>query len=261
MSETDRKEASVPAEAIQAMAVARDCLDDSLVAAYLHGSAVVGGLRPDSDVDILLVIDRPIPDETRRRFLAELMRISGLPNSIDPRRPLELIVFNIADLDDTPYPARSEFIYGEWLRDAFEAGKVPQPEADPEFTVLLAQTRQAARTLTGPEPRHLLPAIPDRDLQRAIGDTLNGLLATLDGDERNVLLTLARMWYTLKTGKIVPKDVAAEWATQHLSGTAAALMEHARLAYLGFAQDDWKARRSDVEMVARDLGDRVRSLI
>lgn len=259
--EADRKKVAIPAEADQAMAVARDCLGSALVAAYLHGSAVAGGLRPDSDVDILLVIDRPIADKTRRRFLSELMRISGHPKNTDPRRPLEVIVFNTADLANMPYPARSEFVYGEWLRDAFEAGSVPQPETDPEFTVLLAQTRQAALTLAGPQPHHLLPTIPDHDLRRAIGDARKRLVATLDGDERNVLLTLARMWCTLETGKIVPKDVAAEWAMPRLSGIAATLMDHARLAYLGLVEDDWNTRRSDVEMVAGDLSDRVATLV
>lgn len=157
----------IPDEAVQAMVVARECLGASLVAAYLYGSAVAGGLRPNSDVDLMLVVDRPIPDQTRPRFLAELMRISGVPDCSDPRRPLELIVFNATDLESISYPVRSEFVYGEWLRSAFESGSVPQPETNPEFTVLIAQTRLAALTLAGPPPHHLLPAIPDEDLRRA----------------------------------------------------------------------------------------------
>ncbi|HFH3062033.1 TPA: nucleotidyltransferase domain-containing protein, partial [Pseudomonas aeruginosa] len=48
----------IPAEAKRALPVIQQSLADSLVAVYLHGSAVAGGLRPKSDVDVLVVIDR-----------------------------------------------------------------------------------------------------------------------------------------------------------------------------------------------------------
>lgn len=251
----------IPDEAVQAMAVARECLGASLVAAYLHGSAVAGGLRPDSDVDLMLVVDRPIPDQARSRFLAQLMRISGAPDWSDLRRPLELIVFSTVDLASISYPLRSEFVYGEWLRRAFEMGSVPQPETNPEFTVLIAQARQAALTLAGAPPHQLLPAIPDEDLRRAIGDARQGLIASLDGDERNALLTLARMWCTLETGEIVPKDVAAEWVAPRLSAAAAVLMERARHAYLGHAADDWSGLEAQLKAVAGELSDKITALL
>ena len=203
---------SIPAEAAKAVTAASECLGAALIAAYLHGSAVAGGLRPDSDVDVLLIIDGPMNDAMRRHFLAELMKISGRPRAADGRRPLELVVFNRADLE--AMPPRSEFVYGEWLRVGFEAGDVPKPEINPDFAVLIAQARQASVTLAGPEADQLLPTIAKDDLRRAIGDARSDLMASLHGDERNVLLTLARMWCTLETGKIVPKDVAAEWAAK-----------------------------------------------
>lgn len=252
---------AVPDEAVQAMAVARECLGASLIAAYLHGSAVAGGLRPDSDVDLMLVVDGSIPDQSRPRFLAELMRISGAPDCSDHRRPLELIVFSSADLESRSYPARSELVYGEWLRGAFESGAVPEPGTSPEFTVLIAQARHAAVTLAGPPPHHLLPVIPAADLRRAIGDAREELIATLEGDERNVLLTLARMWFTLENGGFAPKDVAAQWAVQRLSEAEAALLEHARRAYLGLLTDDWCGLRPQVKDLAGQLSDHIAALL
>ena len=251
---------SVPPLAIEALAAAKDCLGACLVAAYLHGSAVRGGLRPDSDVDILLVIDGAMRDETRRRFVTQLMTISGRPRSADGRRPLELVVFNQADLQPLPYPPRSEFLYGEWLRDGFGAGAVPQPETNPDLAVLIAQTRQAAVTLAGPPARELLPEVSTDLLRRAIADAHGRVLSDLLGDERNVLLTLARMWRTLETGEIVPKDVAAEWAMRRLEGRAAALVEYASRAYLGLVADDWLARGAETEAVAGGLSRRVAAL-
>ncbi len=190
------------------------------------------------------------------------MKISGRhPVDADGRRPLELVVFHNADLETSVYPARGEFIYGEWLRDAFEAGEIPEPASDPEFTLLLAQARQDAKPLIGPDPTELLPITPEADIRRAIGDALPVLLDTLDGDERNVLLTLARMWRTLATGEFVPKDVAAEWAVQRLSAGPAATVAHAREAYLGLTTDDWRSRHREVRQAADGLGERVTAML
>ncbi len=253
---------AIPREATQALAIAQRCLGNALLAVCIHGSSVSGGLRPDSDVDLLAVIDRPMTPEIRKTLVAGLMKISGrYPIDADGRRPLELIVFRDEDLKPSVYPARSEFVYGEWLRGAFRAGEIPGPVSDPEFTLLLGQARQEARPLIGPDPAELLPVIPEADIRRAIGDALPTLLGTLEGDERNVLLTLARMWRTLTTGEFVPKDVAAEWAVQRLSLGSAALLEDAREAYLGLRTVDRRGRRRDVGEAAGELSRRVAAML
>ena len=255
-------ETKIPVEASRALSIVENCFGASLLGIYLHGSAVTGGLRPNSDVDLLVIVSRPTTNADRRFLVAELLKVSGrYPADDAGRRPLELIVFHRADLTASAYPARSEFIYGEWLREAFEAGEVPEPVSDPELTLLLAQARQEARALIGPDPVKLLPVIPESDIRRAIGDALPALLGTLEGDERNVLLTLTRMWRTLVTGEFVPKDVAAEWAMPRLDADAAALISHARGAYLGTVKDNWRAPGRQVRQVADELGERVAALL
>jgi predicted nucleotidyltransferase len=252
----------IPVDALQAVPVVQRCVGDALMAVYLYGSAVAGGLRPGSDVDLLVVVERPTTAEVRGRLLVELMRISGRhPVAPAGPRPLEVIVFQRADLTPPVCPARSEFLYGEWLRKGFEAGEVPQPAADPEFTLLLAQARRNGRALIGPEPAELLPVIPEADIRRAMGETLPALFASLDGDERNVLLTLVRMWRTLTSGEFVAKDVAAEWAMPQLPAEAAALIARARDDYLGVKRVDWATRRGDVQEVANELSERVAALL
>lgn len=240
----------VPLEAEQALRVVQRHFGPALVAVYLHGSAVAGGLRPDSDVDLLVVVDRPMTPAASAHLVTELMQVSGQPGSGSERRPLELIVFLRADLAAAPYPARSQFLYGEWLRHAFETGEVPAPASDPDFTLVLAQARQRAKPLFGPPAAGLLPDIPQADIRRAIGDALPALLDSLQGDERNVLLTLARMWRTLATGEFVPKDAAAGWAAARLPAEHAAVLATARDAYLGIRRDDWSARRQEARRAA-----------
>lgn len=248
----------IPSEAEKALSLVRKRLAESLLAVYLHGSAVEGGLRPHSDVDLLVIVDRPIAPEVREGLAADLMLISGrYPYDSEGRRPLELIAFLRSDLDPLIYPARSEFIYGEWLRCEYEVGKIPKPVCDPELTLLLAQARQQAIPLTGPQISCFLPAIRKPVVHQAIKDALPALLETLEGDERNVLLTLARMWFTTATGKFAPKDVAAVWAAARFPAEQAAILAVARETYLGIREDDWQNCRQQLLLTVDSLRDRI----
>jgi predicted nucleotidyltransferase len=253
---------TIPIEALQAVRAMESHFAGNLSAVYLYGSAVMGGLRPNSDIDILIIVDRPTTQAGRAVLVAELMEISGrYPSEPGAARPLELIVFLRSDLANLVYPARSEFVYGEWLRKAFEAGEVPEPAFNPDFTLLLAQARRQAVSLIGPDPAELLPVISSADIRRAIRDSLPELLDMLKGDERNVLLTLVRMWQTLTTGEFVAKDVAAEWAIPRLPVETARLVAYAKDAYLGIGKDDWQWRQRETEGAAHDLSERVAALL
>jgi predicted nucleotidyltransferase len=251
---------TMPPQVEQVLQLVERELADSHVAAYLHGSAVSGGLQPDSDVDLLIVVNRSLTHENRRHLVHELMKISGRVG--DPaKRPIELTIVQMDDLASPTYPARREFLYGEWLREYFEVGTVPEPERDPEITLMLAQARQEAKTLFGPDADELLPVIPQSDVRRAIGDALPALLAALKGDERNVLLTLARMWHTLETGEFVPKDVAAEWAANHLPPEQGSILVEAGDAYAGKRKDTWGARQHELQLTVDSLRQRVTSAL
>jgi aminoglycoside 9-adenylyltransferase len=73
------------------------------VAVYLYGSAVMEGLRTDSDVDTLVVINDDISERTRKELTVRLMLISGKIGNIDAIRPLEVTVINLKDVVPNPY--------------------------------------------------------------------------------------------------------------------------------------------------------------
>jgi hypothetical protein len=171
------------------------------------------------------------------------------------------MVFLKTDLEAPAFPARAEFVYGEWLRDAFEAGQLPMPVRDPEYTLVLAQARREAFSLFGPGAEELLPPIPSEHVRRAMRDALPGLLDGLHGDERNVVLTLARMWRTAATGEFVAKDAAATWAAAQMPNREADTLIHAREAYLGKVKDDWEYHEAAIRKTAAHLHKRVLELL
>ncbi|UYG04526.1 aminoglycoside adenylyltransferase family protein [Halomonas sp. LR3S48] len=241
---------SLPEEAKAACDIIARELGESVVGVYLFGSALRGGLRPNSDVDVLAVISQPPDDPVRRRLVEALMAVSGSPANDGSPRPLEVTLLCRESLVPWRYPPRSELVYGEWLRDEFAQGRVPPGATDPDLALVLATARQASLALCGPELAELVAPIPEADLRRAIVDSLPGLIDGLHGDERNVLLTLARMWMTVETGEIAPKDVAAAWALERLPAELQTEMALARHAYLDGDGNDWPQRMPQVEALA-----------
>ena len=137
-------------------------------------------------------------------------------------------------------------MYGEWLREQFDKGAIPEPTYDPDLAILLSQLRENSINLFGPEATEVIEPVPMTDIRRAIKESLPGLIASIEGDERNVILTLARMWLTSSSGRICSTDQAAEWAIPKLAKEHATLLEKATKAYLGDYDDKWEGMETEI---------------
>lgn len=234
-----------------------------VLGAYLHGSAVLGGLRPTSDLDVLVVLDRPTTATQRRSLVEGLLEMSGARAHHGPARPVELSVVVESDVRPWRYPPRQEFLYGEWLREAYELGEVPQPEPAPDLSILITMVLQGNAVLIGPPPAQLLDPVPHDDLIRGAVAGIPHLLSDLESDTRNVLLTLARIWTTLQTGQIRSKDAAAAWALEQLPPVHQPVLARARAMYLdGVDEERWAdlpAVRAHAEYVVQAIRQSARS--
>lgn len=250
--------ARVPGQALEAAAMAREIIC-GVRGIYLYGSAALGGLRPDSDLDILVIIDGRLRTDARAELTRRLLRASGRVGCA-AKRPLELTVMSMDEINPLRCPPACEYMYGEWLRAEIEAGALPAPHSDPDLVLLIWQARAHGVALFGPDARALMPEVAQRDVFRAIAGALPGLMANLAGDERNVLLTLARMWYTLSTGELASKDGAADWAMARLPAEPAGCLSLARDGYLGRARDAWQGREEQARALAERMARRIEEL-
>ena len=188
-------------------------LGATVMGVYLYGSATAGGLKPDSDLDVLGVTRRPTLEAERLALVRGLVPISWRNLRPASWRPVELTLVVQSDVRPWRFPSRFDFQYGEWLREELVAGNLhPWPETNPDVAVLLTMVLSAGRPLFGPAAAERLDPVPAEDLVRASVADGAALVEDLPGDTRNVLLTLARMWSTLETGKLRSKDQAADWA-------------------------------------------------
>jgi predicted nucleotidyltransferase len=247
-----------------AIDVVRAVLGDSVIAAYLCGSAAAGGLRPDSDLDILIVSGRSLDANERATIVKRLLPISGRHAAGGPARSIELSILARPSLSPWRYPPAIELQYGDWMRAELERGELPEwPRPDPDVAILVETARLAAVPLLGAPVAAVLAPVPRGDLVLAMAASIPVLMPGIEegDDRRNGLLTLARIWTTLETGAIRPKDRAADWVLARLPEEHRPVLAHARAAYLGEELEDWRELAPRVRAHVDHVVERIRALL
>ena len=223
-----------------------DVLGTDILGAYLHGSGVPGGLRPESDLDVLVVSRRRTTDEERRALVGGLLELSGVYPRRGPALPVELTIVVESDVRPWRYPPHCEFLYGEGCVVTSNGARRRRPEPNPDLAAVITMALRGNAPLFGPPPAEVLDPVPHEDLRRAIVAGVPHLLAHLESDTRNVVLTLARIWATLATGVIRSKDAAADWALPHLPAEHRPVLARARAIYVGDEEERWDDLRPRV---------------
>jgi len=226
----------------------RDVLGPDAVAAYLFGSAVLGGLQSESDLDVFAVSGRRTSHEEKQHLVDRLLAISGRPVPGGSWRRVELTLVVEREIQPWRYPPNFDFQYGDWLRSEFERGNIePWPTTvNPDLALLITMVILADTPLLGPPPAQMFDPVPPGDLISAMLAGIDSLRGDLHSDTRNVLLTFARIWSTLATGVIRSKDAAAHWVLARLPEEHRPVLARARAIYLGQHPEGWD-----------DIGDRL----
>lgn len=240
-------------------------LGSAIFAVHLFGSAVDGGLKPESDIDVLVTVRTPPTEGTRQALMKALLGVSA-PSGVGAQqgglRPLEVTVLAQSDIVPWRYPALRQMQFGEWLRDDLQSGRFESPMQDHDLAILLTKARQHSLALRGPDACAVFERVPPADLRQALLDTV-AQWETRDtwiGDERNIVLALARLWLTAATGAIATKDGAADWLLQRIPAAHRRLLADAKAAYLGQARDNLASRSLDVDAYIQHARSVVRDL-
>jgi predicted nucleotidyltransferase len=214
--------------------IVQQVIGDDVVGAYLFGSAVMGGLRPRSDLDVMVVSARATTRAEKKDLGARLLQLSGKPRS------LELTIVVASDIRPWRYPPRMDSLFGDWWREEFERGELEPwgSYTNPDLASLIKMVLVADCSLLGPPPAEVFDPVPRRDYVASLVHGIDQLLAKVGSDTTNVVLTLARTWRGVSIDEIVSKDVAADWALARLPEEHRPIVARARAIYLG-EQDDW----------------------
>ncbi len=228
-------------------------LESTLLAVHLYGSAVDGGLKPYSDIDLLVTVAVKLMKRRGEHCSMILWRLRLSGGESETLRAIEVTLVVHDDIIPWRYPAKRELQFGEWQRNDILAGIFEPAMIDIDLAILLTKAREHSVALVGPAAEEFFDPVPEQDLFEALRETLKLWNSQPDwaGDERNVVLTLSRIWYSAITGKIAPKDVAADWAIKRLPAQYQPVLLEAKQAYLGQKEDHLASRADHLEEFIR----------
>ena len=233
-------------------------LGESLFAIYLYGSAVDGGLGPESDLDILVVLSQALTLPQRQQLAETLLQISHPIGAA--QRALEVTIVRKDHILSGSYPLSYELQFGEWLRDELSQGDMLSEHADPDLSILLKKAQLHHRSLFGPSLTQWSVEIPDQQLWQAMADTYPSIVAhwNEDADERNQILALCRIYFSLVTNEIAPKDQAAQWVIAQLQPQHQSVLQRMSQEYKGkIAKQNWQDEHQAIQPIVDFLSSRI----
>lgn len=137
-----------PAQVFKQLSHARAVIERHLAATldtiHLFGSAIDGGLKPDSDIDLLVTVSAAPNDSLRQALMLDLLKVSSPPGDGGTWRPLELTVVARSEVVPWRYPARRELQFGEWLRHDILSGTFEPAVLDHDLAILLTKRGNTA---------------------------------------------------------------------------------------------------------------------
>jgi len=188
--------------------------DGMLLAAYLHGSAALGGWTDRrSDVDVLLVGAEAIESAALDRMTSTLLATAGEC----PGRELESSLVAAADAASpaAPWPYLVHVVAGRAT-----PGRVVRPTSgspgDPDLLMHYAVCRAGGVVAFGPPPRQLIGPIPRRSVLRYLASELSW--GAEHGSEAYAVLNACRALIYLTDDQIVSKIAGGEAALSRGAG-------------------------------------------
>jgi len=196
-------------------------LDKNLVGLYLHGSLAMGGFNPArSDLDLLVVIERPLAPEIKRDLLRLLLQLSKKPY------PIEISFLSLQDLHPWRYPTPYQLHFSEDWRSrceeqlALEAGQREdtsrEQPTDPDLAAHITVLRARGIRLYGNPITEVFPPVPREDYVDSIVQDFHWAKEHLERDPVYFVLNACRVWAFLRDGQILSKAEAGEWAMRTL---------------------------------------------
>ena len=200
----------------------RNVLGASLVGVYAGGSWALGGYEPGrSDLDVAVVIDSRLGDETAEALVASL-RHEAFPC---PARGLELVVYTLESAASGTTGPGFELNLNTGAGLTPRADREPQPGERHWFAVDRSVLAQHGNALLGPPPAEVFAPVPPESLRPVLAEVLRWY-AREAPDSADAVLNAGRSLCFSREGVWLPKPALRSWAAAQ-PGTSTEILRRA----------------------------------
>ena len=231
-------------------------LCDNLVGVYLHGSLVMGCFNPQkSDIDLIIVIDKPISDSIKRAYLDTVVQF----NALAPKKGIEMsiVLREVCKpfVYTTPFELHFSAGYLDWYGEDPDDYISEMNGTDKDLAAHFTIINKRGRCLYGAPIEDVFAAVPSDDYMDSIWFDIEGAVEEITEYPLYLTLNLARVLAYKKEGLVLSKKEGGDWALEHLPTEyhpliADALREYSESAEIVY--DDILAKRY-AEYVIREL--------
>ncbi len=213
-------------------AMCRTVLGNELMGVYLHGSAAFGCFDARrSDLDLIVVVENPLPDAAKREFLRRLLPLDEKA----PPKGFELSIIRRGVCSPFLFPTPYEFHFSHaWkalaLRDPEEYLRQLQG-VDPDLAAHFTVTRHCGITLYGHDIPEIFAPVPPECYTESIICDINNAEEDILRDPVYITLNLCRVLGWLRERKILSKQGGGEWGLAQLPAEFYAIVHYALTRY------------------------------
>jgi len=217
----------------------KEIVQDQFIGMYLFGSLANGDFDEHSDIDVLVVTEAEI---TRACFLA-LQNLHEMINRLHSPWAIQIEASYI------PRTALRRFDPARKLHPHMDRGNgetLHMLSHESDWVIQRHILRERGVVMIGPSLKTLIDPVSPNDLRKAVVDVLPLWANPILGDPSQIskrgyqsyfVLSLCRMLYTLKHGKVLSKPAAADWAIDTLDSRWKPLIERALIGRQNPNQD------------------------
>lgn len=196
---------------------AENILKDNLAGIYLHGSLVMGCFNPlKSDIDLIIVVDRPLPDPVKRAFMDMVVDC----NALAPGKGIEMSVVLREVCRPFVYPTPFELHFSQsclkWYTEDPEGYIRKMNGTDKDLAAHFTIISKRGRCLCGAPVQDVFAGVPDRDYMNALWYDVEGAAGEIAENTMYLTLNLARVLAYKEEGLVLSKKEGGDWAISHL---------------------------------------------
>lgn len=215
----------------------RKLLESNLVGMYVHGSIAMGCFNPkSSDIDVLVVVTRPISNEVKKQLGRAHLELSNTY-----QRNIEISVITNETLRNFVYPTSYEFHYSDDHKQAYLDGTIDfeTTKQDYDLAAHFVIVKKYGITLAGELAKTVFPDVPRKFyVDSIVRDSLWSYDNIMAGSEAGycrvpqyAVLNFCRVLAFIKGGLVTSKQTGAEWAQKQLPSKFQDLIEVALSDY------------------------------
>lgn len=235
--------------------LSRSVLGEELVGVYLHGSAAMGCFNGEkSDIDLLTVVEHPVPDGVKRRYMDLLVEL----NDHAPKKGIEFSVVRREVCKPFVYPTPYELHfsnghlkrYREDPSDYIAKMRGTDKDLAAHFTV----TYHRGKRLYGAEIRDVFGEVGKEYYFDSIWYDVENAEEEIAANPTYLVLNLCRVLAYGQEGLILSKQEGGVWGMSHVPPRYRPLVRQALDEYTSDRSAPWDgglARRYAAYMLGR----------